>query len=285
MSPFAPLALFCFNRPRHLKRVLDALMLNDEFRKTRVYAFCDGPRSETDIEDVGKVRRLLHARRKDLDIHIVERDENFGLRRSILEGVTGVVQEWGRVIVLEDDIVVSPFFLGYMNLALERYMHEDRVMHISGYFLPVDPDGLPETFFYRPTSCWGWATWANRWQHLDLNGPKLMERLQGDAGYRFDLDGAYAFKEHLRLNIIGQISTWAIFWYASVFLKGGLSLHPACSLTANIGHDGSGVNCKGTDAFKIRIAEAAVRHLPNTLEEYPLALARARDFFLNHTGI
>ncbi|MGE4291010.1 MAG: glycosyltransferase [Desulfovibrio sp.] len=280
----APVALFCYNRPEHLTLTLDALAANPEFARTRVYAFCDGPRSEEDAARVQAVRDLLRSRSREMDLEMVEQPKNLGLRTAIVQGVSQVCAEHGRVIVVEDDIVTSPHFLGYMNAALNRYEDTPEVMHVSGYFLPVNPQGLPETLFYRPASCWGWATWAESWSHLDLDAEGLLSRLQGEAGERFDLDGAYNFRHHLELNIQGKFFTWAIFWYATIFLRGGLCLHPSVSLTRNIGHDGGGTNCKPTSCFMGNLRTEPVRNFPKALEENPLALERIRQFYIANRG-
>lgn len=280
----APIALFCYKRPEHLARTLDALEANPEFARSKVYAFCEGPKNEAEQPQVDAVRALLRRRAGKMDLELVERPENLGLRASIVHGVTRVCREHGRAIVVEDDIETSPVFLNYMNAALNRYEDTPEVMHVSGYFLPVDPAGLPESFFYRPTSCWGWATWRESWQHLDLDAEGLLARLQGEAGERFDLDGAYDFRAHLRLNLDGRMFTWAIFWYASVFLRGGFCLHPRISLTRNIGHDGGGSNCRPTTSFLGELGGAPVSAFPDFLREEPLALARAREFYLNNKG-
>ena len=244
-----PIALFCYNRPDHLRRVLQALRENHGVERAKLYVFSDGPKNEADAPGVEAVRELLSAIDWCDSVEITARQENIGLRASILAGVGQVLDIYGRVIVLEDDIVTSPWFLAYMNDALDKYESVSDVMHISGFFLPVDRQGLPETVFYRPTSCWGWGTWKNRWEHIELDAVTLMARLKGRMN-SFNLDGAYNFLHHLQLNIDGKISTWAIFWYASVFLRGGQCLHPSISLTSNIGHDGAGTNCRTTNSFE-----------------------------------
>ncbi len=102
---------------------------------------------------------------KSLTVH--HRPHNYGLAKSIMEGVTDVISEYGSVIVLEDDIVTVPGFLRFMNDALERYRHEPKVWHISGWNYPIDPEGLDDAFFWRTMNCWGWATWADRWTHFE----------------------------------------------------------------------------------------------------------------------
>lgn len=281
--PNAPLALFCFNRPDHLARTLDSLSQAHGAQDAEIHAFCDGPRGSADEAPVARVRALLRSR-TDLKLVLHEQSANLGLQQSIVRGVTRVTEEFGRAIVLEDDILVSRHFLAFMNDALDRYENEPKVMHIAAYYLPVDIRGLSQSFFYRPASCWGWATWADRWRHLELDTEGLLRRLEGEAGHAFNLEGAYGFLNHLKLNLQGRINTWAIYWYASIFLRGGLCLHPARSMAWNVGHDGSGANCKGTSVFDVSLAEEPVTDFPAVLAECPEALERARRFFLGHCG-
>ena len=281
----APIALFCYNRPQHLAKTLDSLAEAHGIGQSVIHAFCDGPKTAADEAEVQAVRALLRTRTGSLSIVLHEQQKNIGLQQSIVRGVTEMVESHGRVIVLEDDILVSRHFLTFMNEALDRYADEPKVMHIAAYFPPTPTQGLPECFFYRPASCWGWATWAESWRHLELDAASLLERLEGERGHAFNLEGAYGFLNHLKLNLQGRMNTWAIFWYASIYLRGGLCLHPAHSLARNIGHDGSGANCKGTSVFDVDLAQEPVTHFPSELQECPEALARAREFFLSHASI
>ncbi|MGL1863431.1 MAG: glycosyltransferase [Pseudodesulfovibrio sp.] len=282
VSP-TPIALFCYNRPDHLRRTLAALRENHGVERAHIYAFSDGPKDKADAIRVEEVRELLASIDWCESVEIIAKSENCGLRASILTGVERVLADHARVIVLEDDLVTSPWFLTYMTDALDRYAAVPEVMHISGFFLPVDPDGLPETVFYRPTSCWGWATWKDRWEHIELDAATLIDRLEGQTE-SFNLDGAYNFLHHLQLNLDGKISTWAIFWYASVFLTGGQCLHPSISLTNNIGHDGAGTNCQSTNSFEGVLRKERVVDFPNVVEEHEVAFERARQFYLCNEG-
>jgi len=279
----APIALFCYNRPEHLNRTLEALRANHGASESRIYAFADGAKDDVDEPGVLAVRGILDSIDWCDSVEVVAQSDNLGLRASILSGVDQVVNEHGRVIVLEDDIVTSPWFLTYMNDSLDKYQSYADVMHISGFFLPVDGAELPETVFYRPTSCWGWATWKDSWANLERDAQTLLTRLKGKE-QSFNLDGAYDFLNHLQLNVDGEISTWAIFWYASVFLAGGQCLHPSKSLVANIGHDGGGTNCQSTDCFNTTLRAERIEDFPNEVQEHVVAFERARQFYLGNKG-
>ena len=151
----SPIALFVYNRPHHTRKTLESLMANAELSDSPLYVFCDGAKRKKDIPLVQATRELIRSYELD-NATIIEREENMGLANSIITGVTELCNKYGRVIVVEDDLYLSPYFLKYMNTALDTYEEYDAVMHISGYLFPVRGQ-LPDTFFYRATSCWGWG--------------------------------------------------------------------------------------------------------------------------------
>ena len=175
----------------------------------------------------------------------MERDTNWGLARSIIDGVTRLVESRGRVIVVEDDLVVAPYFLQFMNDALDIYEDEPRVGHIQACDFTQDAH-LPDTFLIKWTGSWGWATWKRAWQHFNPDGRQLLQQLEERGLTRtFDFNGKYGFTRMLRRQIEGKNNSWAIRWNASLFLKDILSLNVGRSLVSNEGFDGSGTNCGG----------------------------------------
>ena len=249
-----PIALFVYNRPEHTRKTLESLMANAEFSDSPLYVFCDGAKRKKDIPLVQATRELIRSYELD-NATIVERGENMGLANSIITGVTELCNKYGRVIVVEDDLVVSPYFLKYMNTALDTYEEYDKVMHISGYMFPVKGE-LPDTFFYRATSCWGWGTWKRAWDKFEPDVHTLLAGFQdGNKRWEFDIQGSMKYYRMLILQAIGMSDSWAIRWYASVFLNNGLCLHPGRSLVNNIGHDDSGVHCGSTNAYDVNVSE------------------------------
>lgn len=248
----ATVALFVYNRPSHTRQTVEALLMNQLAKVSDLIIFSDAPKSEEQAEAVLAVRDYIHKIEGFKSVTIIEREKNFGLARSIIEGVTSVVNECGRIIVLEDDLVVAPHFLDFMNEALEVYAGEDRVMHISGYMYPTGNTALPETIFLRVSSCWGWATWARAWNAFNPDAQNLLDTLRAKKlEYEFDVHGAVSYVKMLQNQASDGIDSWAIRWYASVFLNGGLCLHPAISLVRNIGHDGTGVHCGSSTMYDV----------------------------------
>jgi len=217
-----------------------------------LFVFCDGPKNEANSkthEAIKQVRALVKSKSWCKTVTVYESESNKGLANSIVEGVTQIVNQFGKIIVLEDDIVTARGFLRYMNEALDLYEHEDNVMHIGSY-LPYTNSykKLPETFLSRFMSCWGWATWKSSWQRANFDTRELYEQLNNPkVRYDFNLEGVLNFHEQLENNINGSIHTWAIKWFASIFLCNGLCLYPSHSLTKNIGFDGTGENCNLLD--------------------------------------
>lgn len=273
----APIALFVFNRPYHTRKTLEALAENKLAENSVLYIFADGPKSSATVEELEKIletRKVIKERLWCGEVKIIESEKNNGLAASIVHGVTKVINEHGKIIVLEDDIVTSPGFLKYMNDALNFYEKEERVMHVAGYFPPVKQfKNLPTTFFFNETSCWGWGTWKEAWSNLQLDPSELLSSIQSTGlESKFNRDNSYPYTGQLQENIDGKIHTWAIKWYSSVFLKNGLCLHPRVSLIKNIGFDGSGIHCN--DSFRKyehqRIA-TSIEIAPIPLKELPLA--------------
>lgn len=252
MDSLAPIILFVYNRPWHTEQTLNALSQNELADESVLYIYSDGQKEnakQEDLEKIQRVREMIRTKKWCKEVHIIESEENKGLADSIIDGVTEIVNKHGKIIVLEDDIVTSRGFLKYMNDALNLYENEERVMHISGYMFPVKAR-LPETFFYNATSSWGWATWKMSWNYLDTNTKYLYNTLkERNLFEKFDYKNRYGFLRQLSDNIDNKLSTWAIKWHTSVFLKNGLSLHPHQSLVNNIGHDSSGNNCGVSDRF------------------------------------
>jgi hypothetical protein len=248
----APIVLFVYNRPQHTLKTLEALMQNELAEKSELFIYCDGPKPNAKKEELDKidaVHTIILKKQWCKKVHIIKAQVNKGLANSIVAGVTEIVNTYGKIIVLEDDIVTAKGFLKYMNQALSIYKNEERVMHIASY-LPYTNSikKLPETFFLRFMSCWGWGTWKRAWDQANWDATYLYEHIKAtQMRYVFNLDGVLNFHEQLENNISGSIKTWAIMWYTSIFLNGGLCLYPKVSLSKNIGLDGTGENCEIQD--------------------------------------
>ena len=213
--------------------------------ESNLFIYADGAKDSTQQEAVNEVRNYIRSIQGFKQITLMERSENWGLARNIINGVTTQVNRYGKVIVLEDDLVVAPYFLQFMNDALEVYKNEPRVGHIQACDFTQD-SSLPATFLIKWTGSWGWATWDRAWKHFNPNGNELLQELEErKLTHVFDFNGKYGFTRMLRRQIEGKNNSWAIRWNASLFLKDILSLNVGRSLVQNEGFDGSGTNCGG----------------------------------------
>ena len=261
----APIALFVYARPDHARQTVEALKRNLQAGESDLIVFSDAPRRPDAAGPVGEVRRYI----RDIDgfksLRIVERESNLGLAQSIIAGVTDICDAQGRVIVLEDDLITSPYFLTYMNDALDKYADTPQVAAVSGFHPPFRA-ALPESFFQRDAECWGWGTWKRAWAKFNPNGKELLAELKRRDLLRiFDQDGSYPYVRMLEEQIAGHNSSWAIRWRACVFLADMLSLYPRHSLVRNIGLDGS-----GTHGGTLEFGGAQLCQTPVRLESIPL---------------
>ena len=255
----APILLFAYNRPRHLQHTVEALAHNPLAQESELFVFSDGARTEDDREDVELVRSYIHTIEGFKTVHRIERDRNYGLAANIIDGVTDIVNRYGRVIVLEDDLVTAPGFLQFMNDALDTYADEPRVGHIQAYDFTQNPR-LPETFLIKFTGSWGWSTWQRAWQHFNPDGQYLLNELhRRHLTRRFDFNGKYGFTRMLRRQVEGKNNSWAIRWNASLFLQDILSLNVGRSLVQNEGFDGSGTHCGADHLYEARLYKERLR--------------------------
>jgi GT2 family glycosyltransferase len=188
MQKLAPIALFVYNRPEHTRRTLNYLKNNLLADESRLYIFSDAAKTDADAGKVAEVRALIKDAEGFKSVKLIERKQNLGLANSIIAGVTQLVNEYEKVIVFEDDLLSSPYTLTYFNQALDRYALQDKVMHIGAYMYPLADNDLPETFFYRSATSWGWATWARAWQHFEPNVDKLITQFDQKKILHFSID-------------------------------------------------------------------------------------------------
>lgn len=244
MTP-APILLFVYNRPEHVRQCIASLQANELAAQSPLFIYSDAAKTPESREGVQQTRQFI----RDIDgfasVTIIEREQNWGLARSIIDGVTTQVNRFGRVIVMEDDLIAAPYFLQFMNDALETYKDEPRVGHIQGCDFTQDTS-LPDTFLIKWTGSWGWATWDRAWKRFNPDGKELLRQLEErNLTRRFDFNSTYGYTRMLRRQIEGKNNSWAIRWNASLFLADILSLNAGRSLIRNTGFDGSGTNCGG----------------------------------------
>ncbi len=247
----APVVLFTYNRPWHTEQSLNALMQNELADKSTLYIYCDGPKkniSRKEINSIKEVRRIVRKNNWCKEVIIFEKDENLGLANSVIGGVTEIIEKYGKVIVLEDDIITGNHFLEFMNSGLECYKDEERVYGVSGYCFPASKRIKDSTFFLPVMSSWGYGTWADRWSKINFNGNELLNEVHLrniELNINF---GRLNYYQMLKEQVSGKIDSWAVRFYVSMYLDKGVFLYPNTSLLQNIGLDGSGVHSKKGDS-------------------------------------
>ena len=283
MTNYAPIALFTYSRADHTRQAVESLLHNKEAAKSDLYVFSDGPKNEDKKQAVKENREYIHAIKGFKSIHIVERDKNWGLANSLIAGITEVINQYGSVIVVEDDLILSPSFLEFMNEALEKYKNDNKVGAITAY-CPVKDETLPETFFLRYFHCWGWATWKRSWDLMNLDTKYLLRKLRWKTR-KFNLDGSINNYGMLYCQKVGLVDSWFIRFYASLFLAKKLTLFPGRSLASNHGLDGSGTHCKktkdgtSTDGITLLYTPITLNNIP--IEENQFASKVIRDILLS----
>lgn len=230
MEALAPIVLFTYNRLKNTRETVSCLLANPEAGASDLIVYSDAPKNEKAAESVQAVRDYLHTVTGFKSVTLVEREGNYGLVRNISSGVTEVIGRYGRVIVLEDDHSVSPYFLKYMNEGLERFAGREDIACIHGYVYP-HKDPLPEAFLVKGADCWGWATWERAWTIFDMDAARMYnEIVRQGRGREFDFNGSYPYMKMLKDQAAGTKNSWAICWYASAFLQDMYTVYPGESL-------------------------------------------------------
>lgn len=273
----APIILFTYNRPWHTQKTVTYLQRNHLAAESELIVYADGPKSTADEPLVKELRNYLKRINGFKQFTVIERSENVGLARNIITGITETLHKHDTAIVVEDDLVTSPWFLTYMNDGLTHYAGCHEVASIHGYVYPVKQP-LPETFFLKGADCWGWATWKRAWEHFEPNGNLLLEALrQQGLSHEFDFNGAYPYTQMLEDQIVGKNDSWAIRWYASAFLNNMLTLYPGRSLVHNIGNDASGTHSGADSTLDTEVFQDKI-HVETEITHNPEAFAIIADF-------
>ena len=250
----APIALFVYNRPLHTQMTLEALQKNKSALQSDLFIFSDGSKNEASTRKVEEVRNYIKKISGFKSVTIVERKYNIGLASNIIDGVSQIVNDFGKIIVLEDDLLTSPYFLDFMNEGLRIYEEDKNVVSIHGYSYPVK-ENLPDTFFIRGADCWGWATWKRGWSVFEPDGKLLLKKLtETDQLESFDFNGASRYVQMLKDQTEGKVNSWAIRWYASAFINNMYTLYPGKSLISNTGGDGTGTNTGFADVDAVPLS-------------------------------
>jgi len=257
----APVAVFAYNRPQHLKRTLESLKANKGFEKHHVFIFSDGPKETPhDIQAVNETREITRAFSIFKNVSVIKSETNQGLAKSIISGVSELMKSYGKAIVVEDDLILSPVFLDFMERALEFYSQSGEVFSVSGYSLPLKKtENYEHDIYFLPRcSSWGWASWKDRWDKVDWEVSDFSEFINNKFSIEAFDQGGSDLTDMLERQQKGMIDSWAIRWNYAHFKQNGLSVVPAVSLVANGGADSSGSNVKATDRYETAVNDGSI---------------------------
>lgn len=280
-SKLAPIVLFVYNRPSHAEQTLNALMQNELAKESILYIYADGPKENISNEDLFKIestREIIRKKQYCKEVFIIESKTNKGLANSIIDGVTTIVNKYGKIIVLEDDLVSSKGFLSYMNNALDKFAEEEKVMQVSGFMFPLQITPTSNSFFLPMATSWGWATWERSWYKFDpfVNGYQKLKHHHALAK-QFDLNGSYPYTNMLFQQMENKtIDSWAIRWWWCIFKEKGLTLFPDCSLVKNIGYGLEGTHTYDLDPFFLT-------HFDKNyfINNFPIHIKASKSYFKN----
>ena len=241
----SPLVIFAFNRPNYLKKCLSSLKLNKLSSKTKTYFFIDYPKNKIDFKNYNKVIKIIKETNIFNQKIIIQRKYNYGLKKNILSGIDYVLKKNDTVIVLEDDLYLSKYFLDYMNKYLHFFKDTKKIASIHGYCYPINKKNLNNFFLLRGADCWGWATWRRAWRYYNDDNLSLAKKIKKNNEINlFNFNNSFNYYDML---INRSSSTWAVNWYASAFTKKMLTLYPKTPYIKNIGNSGLGTHSNKID--------------------------------------
>lgn len=285
----APLIIFTYNRLDTLELTIKNLQQNILADKTNVFIFSDYAGKEKDIESVNKLRNFIHSIDGFKSITIIEREENYGLAKNIIEGVTNIINKYEKVIVLEDDLLTSKNFLSYMNQALEFYKNDEKISSISGFSWNLySLKYLKEDTFlaYRPSS-WGWATWKKKWENIDWELKDFDTFIKDKKATKVFNLGGMDMTRMLKHFKEGKNNSWAIRYSYNIFKQNKYCIYPRISKIQNIGFGSNSTHCSGEHIHKTILDDSENTHFNFSknliLNEQILKEFRFQNNYLNKT--
>lgn len=256
----APVVLFVYNRINHTQQVLETLNDNIDADKSELFIFSDAPADNTEMQNVNRVREYIDKYRhnsKFKRVEIIYAKKNKGLSASLIEGITQVINRYGKIIVLEDDLVLAPDFLLFMNRALDYYENDDKIWSISGFTpnLKILRNYKHDVFCGCRGYCWGWATWKNRFEKVDWEVNTYNSFIKDKKARKEFNRGGMDMTPLLKMQHEGKVNSWAIRWCYQEYLENMLTIFPRYSKVKNTGFDGSGTNSGSGNVFRAELKE------------------------------
>jgi hypothetical protein len=237
MKQLAPIVVFAYRRKKKLQNLINSLLKNNESKNTLIYFFQDSYKDLDDKNDVARVKKYISGVEGFKKKIIISRKKNIGLSNNLISGINFIFKKHNKAIFLEDDLVVSVNFIKFMNQALDKYCKNKKVWHINAWSFDLKENLDRDMFFSRHMNCWGWATWKNRWDKFQNNPERFIKIFNKEMINEFNFNNQIDNWSQIIRNYRKEISTWAIFWYATIFINNGLCLSFNPSLTKYDGFD------------------------------------------------
>ena len=282
MNSYAPIVVFAFNRPEHLKKMITSLKSNEEIINSDLFIFVDGARDSVkeDAEKVYQVQEYVKTITGFKSITYSFAPQNKGLEKSIIDGVSQIINRYGKVIVLEDDLILTKNCISYLNQGLDRYETNKQVFSICGCTNKVDVplNYKADSYFCTRSSPCGWAMWSDRWNSIDWT----LDNFDVHSRYSFAFNkwGGSDCWRMLKLWKVGKIDTWDIPMWFSQFLQNKVSLFPIKSFVENNGFEGDGTNCRRWTRFKYELEQTGKKEFvwPDTIAIEPRLYKEAMSY-------
>ena len=270
-NTFPPIALFAYNRPDHTERAITSILENKLSYKCDIHIYSDGPKNIGNKNEVQKVRHIIEKYKKHINYSMYYRKSNIGLANSIIGGVNNLVKKYGTVVVIEDDLELSPYFIKYMHEALQKYRNRSEVVQISGFAFDTKVETDYDAIFLPFTTSWGWGTWERAWNQFDCEMKYLIDiEKSPELKRKFNINNNYDYYTMAVKTKLEKFDSWAIKWYLSTFRNYGLTLYPKKSLVKNHGFDGTGTHCGiKTNDSTVYDKTFQVINFPEIVTEYP----------------
>ena len=251
MGKYAPIILFVYARPDHAEKSLNALAKNNLAKDSDLIIFCDGPKKESAVEKNKQVVELITkekglGRFRSVTLNISEK--NKGLAKSIITGVSEIMTQYGRCIIIEDDVITNPYFLTYMNNALDKFEKDETIWSIAGFTYPLKAlKKYSHDIYLSYRSCsQAWGCWRDRWESIDWEVKDFDELKKSWKKRRKFNRGGNDLYRMLRHQMRGERDSWAVRFCYAQSKQDKYAIYPKETLTLNIGEDGSGTHCQNT---------------------------------------
>jgi len=274
---YSPVVIFAYNRPIHLLNLLNSLSTNPEIKHTDSYIFIDGNKDKVELENNLKTVKVAEQEWKFKSKTIIHREANYGLKKNIINGLSQISKKYDNFIVLEDDLIVSSYFLHYMNYCLIEYENHHTFQHVNGYNYKnylLKSNNIYQSSILFP---WGWGTWSKYWNSFTSNPNNFlinkMKNLDSKSIKDFNFYNLSSLINQLEKNERKEIETWAVYWYQFVYLNRGSALTPGKSFTKNFGFDGSGQHSGNNQMFNTNFSSNNKYNFKKIENKYNLNLA------------